>query len=166
MTALEYDRYKLEQFSKVALERLRENQNALLNGDSENADVILVTSDEVEIPAHKTIMKAQCPVFASMLTCDLSENATGIIGMTDISSKTMKIILRYFYIGVLLPSWRDPDTIVEFVYGAGKYQMTEVLELLDDMLGRNSVGDAGILHVRLIDLAGKIKMYKAEARLG
>ncbi len=100
-----------------------------------------------------------------MLNCDLSEKTTGIIEMSDITSKTMKIILHYFYVGELLPFWRDPDTIVEFTYAAGKYQMTEVLELLDDLLGRKDAYDVDHSDVQLINLAGKLKLGKAEERL-
>jgi len=104
-------------------------------------------------------------VFAAMLSCDLSENATGVIRMTDICGKTMKLLLHYFYTGELLPSWRDPDIIVEFTYAAGKYQVASVLELLDDILGRYSGGVVSDKDIQLLNLAGKLKLVNAEGRL-
>lgn len=47
----------------------------------------------------------------------------------------MELILHYIYTGELLPNWCDLDMIVEFTYAAGKYQLEDVLEYLDNKLG-------------------------------
>ncbi len=69
MTISEYDCYKMDQFSKKSKEQLRLDQVALLNDHSGNADLKILTSDEVEIPVHQTILRGKinckrefCPI--------------------------------------------------------------------------------------------------------
>lgn len=108
---------------------------------------------------------AQCPVFESMFRSDFSENQTGIVNVEDLNAKTMGIFLHMFYSGELLSSWKDPDTVVEFTYAAGKYQLTDVLKLLDDVLGVRDEEDASYTDVQLLDLAQKLNLKTAEKEL-
>jgi hypothetical protein len=155
---------KIEQFSKRSHDQLRENLGALLISDS-NADLKIITKDGVELSAHQSILKAQCPVFAGLLNSEFCERKSGIVKVDDISGKTMKILLHYFYTGDLLTGWSDHDTIVEFTYAAGKYQMTQVLELMDDLFGRGAQKEVSNLDVQLLSLAGKLSLKNAEGRL-
>ncbi len=88
-----------------------------------------------------------------MFRTDFSENQTGIVIVKDVAAKTMKILLHLFYAGELLPSWKDPDTVVELTYAAGKYQLTNVLKLLDEVLGSRDEEDATSIDVQLFELA-------------
>lgn len=75
----------------------------------------------------------------------------------------MKILLKYWYTGELLPSWEDDDIVVEFTYAAGKYEMTQVLKMLDDLLGiavKNSEKS-----IELLKMAQVFSLNYAEARL-
>lgn len=100
-----------------------------------------------------------------MFRSKMSEDQTGIVDVKDITEKTMSILLHYFYSGELLPSWKDEDTVVEFTYAAGKYQLTGILELLDDVLGTRDEEDATQTDVRLVDLAAKLGLKNAEKKL-
>ncbi len=91
------------------------------------------------------------------------ENNTGTVNVEDISWKTMGILLHFFYSGQLLPTWRDQDTIVEFLYATGKYQITEVLEILDLSVGVQENTDE--LDQQLMDITSKLVLRNAEARL-
>lgn len=56
LSFVEYERYKMDQFRKTSVNYHLQNQEALLN-DPENADLIFSTSDQIEIPAHRIILK-------------------------------------------------------------------------------------------------------------
>lgn len=102
-----------------------------------------------------------------MFRSKLTEDKTGIVNVDDICEKTMQIILHYFYTGQLLPNWKDKDVIVEFIYAAGKYQMCEVLDminngLLEDIEGSDSkVG----CEMELLSMLHKLTLENAEAWL-
>jgi len=57
MTFSESQTYKMEQFSRTSLEKLREHLTAMLYEPSKNADLKIFTSDGVEIVAHKAILE-------------------------------------------------------------------------------------------------------------
>lgn len=100
-----------------------------------------------------------------MFNSETLESCTGLVNVDDVSEKTMKILLHYFYTSELLPTWRDEDTVVEFTYSAGKYQMTYVLELLDDLLGSEADAEVTYRDVQLLNVAGKLSLKNAETRL-
>lgn len=97
-----------------------------------------------------------------MLDSDLSEASNGVVKLDDISAETMKTILHYFYTGELLIEM-NASNIVEFTYAAGKYQMHQVLELLDNLLGRSDK-EASNQDVQLLSLTGKLSLKNAESR--
>lgn len=100
-----------------------------------------------------------------MFRSDLSETKTGTVKVEDINGKTMKLVLHYFYTGRVLPFWREPDTVVEFTYAAEKYQMTGVLNFLDEVLGIRDEEDASYVDVLLLKLANKLGLKVAERQL-
>lgn len=98
-----------------------------------------------------------------MFRPEFTETITGTVQVDDISSKTMKVLLKYWYTGKLQPSWRDSDVIVEFTYAAGKYQMTQVLQMLDEVLGYdNNTHKTDIDMLKLLD---KLSLKNAESRM-
>lgn len=107
----------------------------------------------------------QCPVFDTMFHSEFSEERTGIVNVKDVSAKTMGIFLQLFYTWELLPSWKDEDTVAEFTYAVGKYQLTNVLELLNGVLGSRDEKDATHTDFRLLDLARKLNLTTAEKEL-
>lgn len=111
------------------------------------------------------MLLAQCPVFESMFRSDFSENQTGIVNVKDVTGKTMGILLHLFYAGQLLPAWKDLDTVAEFTYAVGKYRLTNVLKLLDGVLGNRDDEDASFVDARLLSLARKLDLKTAEKEL-
>ncbi len=94
---------------------------------------------------------------------DFLETSTGIVNVEDISAKTMKILLRYWYTGKLLTTWQDADVVVEFMYAAGKYQITKILKMLDLVLGRDfKPSDAGVDLLRVVQ---QLPLKNAENRI-
>lgn len=109
-------------------------------------------------------LTARCSTFATMFESSFLENSTGLVKVDDISGKTMEILLKYWYSGELLPSWKDGDVIVELLYAAGKYQMTNLLNILDDDYSgldfQPSEGD-----VEMLKLVHNLSLENAEARI-
>lgn len=67
----------------------------------------------------------------------MQENKEGVIEIKDLSYSTLKVLMTYFYSGKLLvEEWSKPEVIVELTYAAGKYHLTDVLEILDQNLGK------------------------------
>lgn len=98
-----------------------------------------------------------------MFGSDFLERSTGLVNVDDISAKTMKILLHYWYSGELLPSWKEADTIVEFTYSAGKYQMTNILQMLNEVIGWDL--EASAFDVPLLKITHQLFLKNAEDRL-
>lgn len=98
-----------------------------------------------------------------MLGSDFLEGSSDEVIVDDVGAKTMQILLKYWYSGELLPSWRDDDIIVEFIYATGKYQITKVLNMLDDFLGLEL--KASEVTVELLRMVQNLGLKNAEAKL-
>jgi len=57
MSSSEYERYKMEEFFKKSVKQQPSGYAMLSAGQCKNADLKIVTSDEVEIGAHRNILK-------------------------------------------------------------------------------------------------------------
>ena len=93
-----------------------------------------------------------------MLTSNMKEGNERVIKLQDIGGETLKVLLNYFYTGDLLPSWNSAEVIVELTNAAGEYQIEELREFLDSVLGK--VCDLDNL-LPLISLAQKLSMKNA-----
>ncbi len=100
-----------------------------------------------------------------MFRSGLSESKTDIVNVKNVNVKTIEILLHFFYSGELLPSWKDTDTIVESTYAVSKYQLTDVLTMLDDVLGSHDEEEATYQDVQLLELAQKLDLKIAEQEL-
>lgn len=70
-----------------------------------------------------------------MFPKQFSEQNVSTIEILDVPSQTIKLLLQYWYTGELLSSLANDDTVVEFLSAVGKFQITELLEMLDSTLG-------------------------------
>lgn len=97
-----------------------------------------------------------------MFRSTLKEEQSGIIELDDLSGKTVNVLLDYIYSAKINPDWCEPSVIVEFTYAAGKYQFAEVLQFLDEEVGKycdlSNVGS-------LLSLASNLALRNAEAVL-
>ncbi|KAJ8679107.1 hypothetical protein QAD02_014894 [Eretmocerus hayati] len=66
--------------------------------NKESSDVILSMNEE-ELHAHKSILAIKSPVFAAMFTHNMKENQQGLVKIEDVTSETMRELLRFIYVG-------------------------------------------------------------------
>lgn len=66
--------------------------------NKEDCDVIIKVKGS-EFPAHKVILKARSPVFASTFRHDMKENATGIVEIEDCDPSCFFDFLVFLYCG-------------------------------------------------------------------
>lgn len=153
-------------FQIDATSKLQDNLSTLLYQDNcDLADVLINSNDGKEFKCHKIILSARSSYFASMFSRGaFKEGSSGVIQMDDLSGKTIELLLHYIYTGQLLKCWKEEDVIVEFTYAVGKWQLTEIIELLDDVLGNVQEQVTSTTAV-LLDLANKLSLKKAEAEL-
>lgn len=102
------------------------------------------------------------PVFETMFQHQMKETNTGVIEITDLHSKTISVLLHFIYTGTLLKNWSTSEVIIELVNAAHKYQLKDLCEFLDQVVGnlcdKETVG-------KLFNLAKKLSMKKAEKDL-
>lgn len=63
----------------------------------ESSDIIIISSDNKEFPAHKFILGMRSPVFLAMLTCGMAESINNIIKFNDFDSNTIEQCLTFLY---------------------------------------------------------------------
>lgn len=133
-----------------------------LEGDSETADVTIISRDSVKFPAHRMILSKSSSVFGAMLRSDMEERRSGIIRCEDLSGKCVQILLHLIYSGNLAEEWKQEDTLWELTYAADKYQFQELLDFLDENLWSVCELDNALKMLRLVN---QISLKKAEKDL-
>jgi hypothetical protein len=63
----------------------------------EHADVALLCSNGVKVPAHKAVLAAVSPVFRSMFAHNMVESSTNEVRMTEWDPKTVVSMVHYVY---------------------------------------------------------------------
>lgn len=97
-----------------------------------------------------------------MFEANLSETQTGTVSLNDLSGAAVKVMLTFMYTSTLLPQWSQGDIVVELTYAAEKYELKELLVILDRELGKIcTIQNVG----KLIVLAKKLSLKKAEKEL-
>lgn len=117
------------------------------------------------LPYSSLLILVRCAYFDSILRSECFDSASSTLNVDDVSEKTMRILLHFWYTGKLLPSWQDSDTVVEFVNAAGKYQITEILNMLNETLGETDSNKSPIYAVSLLEIVHKLSLKSAEQRL-
>lgn len=90
------------------------------------ADITFVCSDKVKIPAHCFVLGGFSTVFKSMLNIYTAVSRNSIIKVNDIDGETMTEILRFIYTQEVQNSEK---LVVKLLYGAEKYELTELKKL-------------------------------------
>ena len=108
-------------------------------------DVVLVISKglsentgndaETLLPAHRAILAARSPVFASYFAYPTREAQDGRITITDMSVEVAEILLRFLYSGSLQIA--EPLIIESLLIAADKYQVIELKNLCENILLEN-----------------------------
>ena len=110
------------------------------NDDSSN-------SDPVEFFAHKVILAARSPVFASMFEHNMQERSNSKVNLTDVEPAIVKEMLVYMY------SDRVPrigEVAGDLLYVADKYQLENLKKICEEHLSSNLRVDNA---ARIIQLA-------------
>lgn len=139
------------------------NLTQLLSAESMEYDTKIICSDGKELKGHRSILKSGSRVFERMLESGMSEQATGVIEVKDVPGRVMEILLQYIYTGNLIPDWKEPEIILEFVYAAGKYELLSLLESLDNALGQLELSSE--LELLVLELSTKLNLKTAEEKL-
>lgn len=63
------------------------------------SDIIILTSDNEEIKAHKAVLVLRCPSFAAIFESNMENEFTSLIKMLDFDKMTIFEFLRYVYCG-------------------------------------------------------------------
>lgn len=99
-----------------------------------------------------------------MFPKQFSEQSVSTIEILDVPGQTIRLLLQYWYTGELLSSWADDDTVVEFLSAVGKFQITELLEMLDSTLGSSETKGTR-QQIDLLRLANKFLLKNAQQKL-
>jgi hypothetical protein len=91
------------------------------------SDVKIITSDEVTLRAHRSILGTRTEVFKEMFLNDTSEKQTGVIEMKQTHSRVVKDLLRFIYCGSFFNGLRDAvGRETELYCEAEKYQLEDL----------------------------------------
>lgn len=63
------------------------------------SDLIIMTSDNQEIKAHKAVIASRCPSFAATFESNMENEFTSLIKMLEFDRTTIFEFLRYVYCG-------------------------------------------------------------------
>ncbi|ODM87363.1 Rabankyrin-5 [Orchesella cincta] len=109
---------------------LAENLKKMYVDQDNFSDLKLETKDGMVTSAHKFILAARSPVLKALILEETSKDSfSGTIKIPDFNAKSILAILHWIYTGEL--SDRTGFLIDEVVIAAKKYQLTEMLTLLD-----------------------------------
>lgn len=109
-------------FSLLGVGRLIQNFKNLLDNES-GCDVTLKTSDH-EFRAHRIILSARSPVFASMFQHDMAEKKSGEVDVSDCATSGFEVFLQYMYSGNT--DTMSPSNVLDLYYIADKYQVCDL----------------------------------------
>lgn len=97
------------------------------------ADVILQSGD-CEFPAHKALLIARSPVFASMFKHSTTkESMEGRVVIKDVSAKVLQLLLAFLYTG-LVNLEGDEELTVELLAAADKYEVDSLKAICSEQL--------------------------------
>lgn len=108
------------------LDQLLQNQ--------ESCDVVLRVKGQ-EFPAHRAILTARSPVFASAFRSDMKEKATGIVDIEDCDDSTFPSFLRFLYSGDV--QGLSSKNVFSIFFAADKYDVSDLREKCLEFLKEN-----------------------------
>ncbi|KAH9363683.1 hypothetical protein HPB48_017033 [Haemaphysalis longicornis] len=88
----------------------------------------------IKIGAHKVILAARCPVFASMFKHDMLENTTNEVEIPDIGSEVFREMLRFVYTGEAPNLQKFP---MQLLVAADKHLLERLKAMCEKVIGEN-----------------------------
>lgn len=122
------------------------------------SDFTLVTSDEKEIPVHKSVLSVRSAVFETMMETNMRENSEKRAKIEDISAPAFLEFLRFIYCGNVEGI---DEHAVELLYAATKYDIQDLKPFCVKSLAENLSITNAIETTMLADLheEKKLKRY-------
>lgn len=103
------------------------------------SDVTICVKNQ-KIQAHRAILSARSPVFASMLEYDTKEKQEGVIEITDIEPSTIRQFLHYVYSGEM-PKVKLQEALYLYTT-ADKYDVSLLKMECAMVIGKQCTADA------------------------
>ncbi|KAF8786932.1 speckle-type POZ protein-like [Argiope bruennichi] len=102
------------------------NDFKLLFQEQKLCDITLKTASKT-FKAHKAVLSCRSPVFKAMFECDIVENSSGIVNISDIDSKILEQMLFFMYADQIEDTM-DPRSVMKLYCAADKYQIHTLKE--------------------------------------
>ncbi|OXU26477.1 hypothetical protein TSAR_009240 [Trichomalopsis sarcophagae] len=130
--------------------------------DDEKYSDVTITIEDNEIEAHKLILAARSPVFASLLmendTGNNNENSSSI-EITDVKPKVFRMLLRYIYTDKI--DGVDSDVAKDLLVAAIKYDVEGLRETCEEILYNSiNVGNA----IEILDIADQYNITELKSK--
>jgi speckle-type POZ protein len=93
------------------------------------SDFTLICDDGVSLPVHRLILAKKSPVFKTLFDGEMNESKRVL---KDISSETMKDVMRFIYRGTV--EMEDVKSITNVLHAAATYEIAELIALCIDAL--------------------------------
>lgn len=100
----------------------------------EDCDVIIKVQGQ-EFRAHRIILKARSPVFASTFRIDMKEKATGVVDVEDCDPSTFSDFLSFLYCGELEKF--SEDNVFSLFTAADKYDVPDLRSMCMGLMKNN-----------------------------
>lgn len=90
-----------------------------------NSDIVIRTSDDENLPAHKAILAASSEVFGVMFSESWAESKSNVVNASDLHSKVVQELLRFIYCepNEVKIDW---EYLIDLYYAAEKYHFDEL----------------------------------------
>lgn len=95
---------------------------------------MLILKDGVSIPAHKSILAARSPVFATIFETQIRDSKTSDVSVVEIEECVMRELLRYVYADRVE---NIDEVVIRLLQAADRYRIEGLKNLCVDTLARN-----------------------------
>ncbi|KAG8192305.1 hypothetical protein JTE90_002127 [Oedothorax gibbosus] len=134
------DKYNLQDLKDICVEYILENPDSLMD-DLQHmytsqmfSDFTLKVGDE-ELKVHKLILCARSSVFNTMLNCDMKENRTNCLEITDFDTSIVKTMIHYIYCGQVQDF--SPELSIKLYSIADKYNLQDLKDICVEYILEN-----------------------------
>lgn len=119
----------------------------------------LLSKDGTAFPVKSQLLWVRSPAFRNLLQESVSSSTTW---NSNLSSRTLKIGLRFLETGKLTEGWSEPEVLEELTYASHRYYLEDLQQFLDQALGQvcteETVG-------KLLVMATRFEMKQAQRDL-
>lgn len=144
------------EFEAKFLNKLSEDMSEYLehlNMGHKDSTTKIVSKDGKMFTVNQGIIQVRCPVFHAFLQGSARENSASVT-IPDLNSKALSILIQFLHTGVLNDNWVEDNVFEEVLYGAKKFELTDLLDYLElNLIALCTVQNCGRL-LKLAELMG------------